>query len=78
MSSPATRRFETDGFVYHPNPISGSVIGRIVHTLPGTDILVVKLNPRLRYTKETFGTNTNPEGARIAGISPGYPSHLQR
>ena len=34
----ATHVFHADGLVYHPNPISGSVIGRIVKKLHGTDI----------------------------------------
>lgn len=67
----ATRGFETDGLIYHPNPISGSIIGKIVHNLPGTDISVAKLNTGLRYIKQTFGIDANPEGVEIAGISPG-------
>lgn len=34
----ATHGFQTDGLIFHPNPISGSVIGKIVRSLPGTDI----------------------------------------
>lgn len=74
----ATHGFEADGLVYHPNPISGSIIGRIVQHLPGTDISLAKLNPSLRYANQTFGTEANPEGIKVAGISPGYPPHLRR
>ena len=74
----ATHGFEADGLVYHPNPITGSVIGRIVEHLPGTDISVVKLNSGLRYTNHTFGSEINPDGIKTSGISPGYAPHLQR
>lgn len=74
----ATHGFEADGLVYHPNPITGSVIGRIVKHLPGTDISIVKLNSGLRYTNHTFGSEINPDGIKTSGISPGYPPHLQR
>lgn len=58
----ATHGFETDGLIYYPNPISESIIGKI----------------GLGYTNQTFGTDVNPEGVEIAGISPGYPPHLRR
>lgn len=74
----ATHGFETDGLIYHPNPISGSIIGKIVPNLPGTDLSVAKLNTGLRYTNQTFGTDANPEGVKIAAISPAYPPHLRR
>ena len=73
----ATHGFEADGLVYHPNPVTGSVIGRIVEHLPGTDISLVKLNPGLRYTNHTFGSEANPDGIGTSGISPGYPPHLR-
>lgn len=65
----ATHGFQTDGLNFHPNPISGSVIGRIVCSLPGTDISLAKLNTGLRYYNQTFGTDV---------LSPGYPPHLRR
>jgi hypothetical protein len=73
----ATHGFEADGLVYHPNPVTGSVIGRIIEDLPGTDISVAKLNPGLRYINQTFGTGVNPEGVTTSGISPGYPPYLK-
>jgi hypothetical protein len=73
----ATHGFEDDGLVYHPTPVKGSVIGRIVDRLPGTDISIVKLNSGLRYVNETFGTTDNPGGIRASGISPCYPPHLR-
>jgi hypothetical protein len=73
----ATHGFEADGLVYHPNPVTGSVIGRIVEHLPGTDISVIELNPGLRYTNHTFGSEVNPDGIAASGISPGYPPHLR-
>lgn len=74
----ATHGFEIDGLVYHPNPISGSVIGRIIEKLPGTDISIARLEKGLRYTNHTFGTETSPEGIKASGISPSYPPHLRR
>ena len=74
----ATHGFQADGLVYHPNPISGSVIGRIVEKLHGTDISVVKLRRGVRYTNHTFGTEANLEGIKASGVSPGYPPHLLR
>lgn len=59
--------------IFHPNPISGSVVGKIVRSLPGTNISVAKLNTGLRYTNQLFGTDANPEGVEITAFSPGYP-----
>lgn len=73
----ATHGFEEDGLVYHPTPHKGTVIGRIIESLPGTDISVAILNPGLRYVNETFGTDAEPDGIRINGISPAYPPHLR-
>lgn len=73
----ATHGFEDDGLVYHPNPHRGTVIGRIIESLPGTDISLARLNPGLRYLNETFGTYAEPDGVRMNGISPGYPPHLR-
>jgi hypothetical protein len=72
-----THVFEDDGLVYHSNPIKGSVIGKIVDKLPGTDISIVKLNSGLRYANETFGTKDNPNGIKMSSISPCYPPHLR-
>ena len=74
----ATHGFQTDGLIFHPNPISGSVVGKIVRSLPGTDISLAKLNTGLRYYNQTFGTDANPEGVEMIGLSPGYPPHLRR
>jgi hypothetical protein len=74
----AMNSFKADGLIYHPNPITGSVIGRIVKHLPSTNISVVKLNSGLRYTNYTFGLEINPDGIKTSSISPGYPPHLQR
>jgi len=73
----ASHGFEEDGLVYHPNPHKGMVIGRIVKSLPGTDISLVKLNPGFRYINETFGTADDPHGIQTRGITPGYPPHLR-
>ena len=73
----ATHGFEEDGLVYHPNPHKGTVIGRIIESLPGTDISIARLNPSLRYVNETFGTFAEPDGIRMNGISPAYPPHLR-
>lgn len=74
----ATHGFENDGLIYHPIPMSGSLIGRIVEKLPGTGISVAKLKKGLRYTNHTFGTEANAEGIQASVISPGYPPHLRR
>jgi hypothetical protein len=73
----ATHGFEDDGLVYHPNPVKGSVIGKIVDRLPGTDISIVKLNSGLRYVNETFRTKNNPDGIKTSSLSPGFPPHLR-
>jgi hypothetical protein len=74
----ATHGFEADGLVYHPNPVTGSVIGRIVEHLPGTDTSVMKLNTGLRYVNHTFASEANPDCIETSGVSPGYPPHLRR
>ena len=73
----ATHGFEDDGLVYHPNPHKGTVIGRIIESLPDTDISIVRLNPGLRYVNETFGTDAEPNGIRMKGISATHPPHLR-
>ncbi|KAA6406532.1 MAG: hypothetical protein FRX48_09697 [Lasallia pustulata] len=73
----ATHGFEDDGLVYHPNPHKGTVIGRVIENLPGTDISIARLNSGLRYVNETFGTYAEPDGVRMNGISPAYPPHLR-
>jgi hypothetical protein len=73
----ATHGFEKDGLVYHPNPVKGLIIGKIVDQLPGTDISIVKLNSGLRYVNETFGTTNDPNGIRTNSISLGRPPHLR-
>jgi len=74
----ATHGFDEDGLVYHPNPHTGTVIGRIRGSLPDTDISVARLNPGLRYVNETFGTDAAPDGIRMNGLSPFYyPPHLR-
>ena len=71
--------FESDGLVWHPNPKSGRVIGKIETRLPYTDIALAKLSPGLRYINETFGTATEPNnGTKINGIVPAdYQPHLR-
>lgn len=73
----ATHGFEEDGLVYHPNPQTGTVIGQIVDSLPGTDISIAKLNPGLRYVNEAFGTSDEPRGTRMNGYVPPHPPHLR-
>ncbi|KAL2041234.1 hypothetical protein N7G274_006179 [Stereocaulon virgatum] len=73
----ATHGFEDDGLVEHPNPHKGTVIGRIIESLPGTDISIASLNPGLRYVNETFGTYAEPDAIRISEISPAHPPHLR-
>ncbi|KAI9772964.1 MAG: hypothetical protein M1840_008846 [Geoglossum simile] len=73
----ASHGFEDDNLVYHPNPTKGSVIGRVVDRLSGTDISIVKLNSGLRYVNETFSSKDGLGGIQMSGISPGYPPHLR-
>ena len=73
----ATHGFENDGLVYHPDPRSGIVIGKISHSLPETDISFAKLNPGLRYINETFDSTKNPLGVRANRISLSFPSDLR-
>jgi len=73
----ATHGFEDDGLVYHPNPHNGKVIGRIMQSLPDTDISLLRLHPGLRYVNETFGTISDPQGMLLTGLSPCAPPHLQ-
>ena len=65
----AAHGFESDNLVYHPDPLSGIVIGTVVKTIPEIDVSLVRLNGGLRYTNETFGSNENPDGIRIEGFS---------
>jgi hypothetical protein len=73
----ATHGFEDNGLIYHPNPRTGILIGKILDSLPGTDISLAKLNRGLRYINETFGTTGNPLGIQANGISSGYAPHLR-
>lgn len=74
----ATHGSQTDGLIFHPNPILGSVIGKIVCSLPSIGILLVKLNTGLRYYNQIFRTNANPKGVEMIDLSLGYPPHLQQ
>ena len=73
----ATHGFESDGLVYHPDPQKGHIIGRIVTSIPNTDISFARLNPGLRYINETFGVPPQDNGVLIKSISPGYSPHLR-
>ncbi|KAL8990492.1 MAG: hypothetical protein Q9177_000863 [Variospora cf. flavescens] len=73
---------QDDGLVYHPNPVTGKSIGRIVEHIPHTGISIVRLNAGLRYVNETFGTRstTDPEeeeGMRVSAPSCNYPPHTK-
>ena len=73
----ATHGFEDDGLIYHPNPHKGTVIGRIIDSLPRTHISIARLNPGLRYVDETFASYAETDGIRMSGISAAYPPHLR-
>ncbi|KAA6408946.1 MAG: hypothetical protein FRX48_07290 [Lasallia pustulata] len=73
----ATYGFEDDGLVYHLNPHKGTVIGRVIENLLGTDISIARLNSGLQYVNKTFGTYAEPDGIQMNRISPAYPPHLQ-
>ena len=73
----ASHGFEDDGLVYHPNPKDGKVIGKIVASLPYTDISMMKLNTGLRYINETFGNDLEPDGTIINGLAADYRPHMR-
>ena len=73
----ASHGFENDGLVWHPDPRTGQVIGRIQRSIPGADISLVKLNTGLRYVNETFGSNNQPNGTRLKELTPTHPPHLR-
>ena len=72
-----TNGFEDDGLVYHPNLLTGRVIGRVVEVLPGTSISMMKLNPGLEYVNKTFGRVENPAGDGLRGLVPCFPPHMR-
>ena len=73
----ASHGFEDDGLVYHPDPKHGKVIGKIVASLPHTDISMVKLNTGLRYVNVTFGNDTEPDGTIINGLAVDRTPHMR-
>ena len=74
----ASHGFNQDGLVYHPNPKSGTEIGRVVRSLPHLDISLVRLHPGFRYVNHTFGnTTTDSQGTLLTGLSPCVPPHLR-
>ncbi|KAL9596074.1 MAG: hypothetical protein Q9219_006021 [cf. Caloplaca sp. 3 TL-2023] len=73
----AAHGFREDREVYHPNPITGRLIGTIVEELFGTDIAVARLNPGIRYTNDIFRSEEDPAGFLIKGIAPSYPPYLK-
>ena len=61
--------FEQNRRIFHLSP-SGTLMGKIIESLPGTDVSIAKLNPGLRYVNKTFGNNTDSQGTSITGLSP--------
>ena len=59
--------------MFHPDPQKGAVIGKIVKTLPNTDISLLQLNAGLRYVNQTFGSDEDPAGITIPTLSLGDP-----
>jgi hypothetical protein len=63
--------FNDDGEVWHPDP-SGTLIGKIMHRFPDSDIALVQLEKNIKFDNKTFGNVDNPEGtvpSRIATTS---------
>ena len=73
----ASHGFEDGGLRYHLNAKHGKVIGRIVASLPHTDISLTKLNPGLRYLNGTFGNVTEPDDTSINGFTAEFQAHKQ-
>lgn len=69
-------RIQTNGLIFYPNLILGSVVGKIVCSSLGINISLAKLNTGLHYYNQTFRTDANPERVKMINLSPGYPPHL--
>jgi len=50
----ALHGFLKDGIVFHPDPIKGRQIGKVVQRFPNVDVGLVRLEPGIRYTNEFF------------------------
>ena len=62
----ALHGFLSDGIVFHPDPIRGRPIGKVVQSFPNADVGLVRLEPGIRYTNEFFESK---EG-RVSGVTP--------
>lgn len=58
----ADHGFNDDGEVWHPDP-SGTLIGKIRHRFPDSDIALVQLEKNIKFDNKTFGNVDDPAGS---------------
>ena len=58
----ALHGFLEDGIVFHPDPIKGRQIGKVVQRFPNVDVGLVRLEPGIRYTNEFFESRSGASG----------------
>ena len=62
----ALHGFLSDGIVFHPDPIRGRPIGKVVQRFPNVDVGLVLLESGIRYTNEFFDS----EEGGASGVTP--------
>jgi hypothetical protein len=62
----ALHGFLSDGIVFHPDPIRGRPIGKVVQRFPNVDVGLVRLKSGIRYTNEFFES----EEGETSGVTP--------
>jgi len=65
----ALHGFNPDGIVFHPDPVKGKPIGKVVRTFPNVDVGLVHLESGIRYTNEFFESD---EGGASGLIPSGF------
>ena len=62
----ALHGFLSDDIVFHPDPIRGRPIGKVVQRFPNVDVGLIRLESGIRYTNEFFESD---EGG-ASGVTP--------
>ena len=62
----ALQGFLSEDIVFHPDPIRGRPIGKVVQRFPNANVGLVRLEPGIRYTNEFFESK---EGG-VSGVTP--------
>ena len=62
----ALHGFLSDGIVFHPDPIKGRPIGKVVQRFPNIDVGLVRLEPGTHYTNEF----SESEEGGASGVTP--------